>query len=256
MVKYTGRVPYHWLQNYSTSLESWFHHCQYFHENLRIYNTTHISSLHSTNNINIRKYRLLKNYKIINTLILSHSVIIFALAIMKTSIIISELDRNDFIKTLNLSLADRLKLDVLNHNNGSPDVFLNEITNWSNLPFLNRIVILVSSELIATQLYDFLLEKKQSYLSHTKISLQENLLQRSKSYDGTEEELSTKDLRKFKMQNTPAEIENYSEPKPHKIQTPKAVNKTRTLFKPELSIDTGVEKSSSVPSPTITLNSE
>ncbi|KAI5949284.1 hypothetical protein KGF54_005519 [Candida jiufengensis] len=106
----------------------------------------------------------------------------------KTSIIISNLHKDDFIKlskekepkliTKSLSLVDQIKLSVLNKD----DSIIQYINHWSNLPFLNRIIIIFKNEIKAKEILNFLqLELKP--FTYIKLSLQENLLTRSKSQD-------------------------------------------------------------------------
>lgn len=166
----------------------------------------------------------------------------------KTTIILSNLNREDFLsnnksyseyettsqpKRSSLSFVDRVKLNILNVSAPQPDYYLKNITHWSNLPFLSRVIIILSDEEVAANLYTYL----QDYLkesTYVKITLQENLLQRSKSLDGMKEAGDEHDvnslavLTKFKnyYSNTSSDSEDganspitdhsseYSEPKP------------------------------------------
>ncbi|CAK9442255.1 uncharacterized protein LODBEIA_P59980 [Lodderomyces beijingensis] len=108
----------------------------------------------------------------------------------KTSIIISNLEKEDFVKpaatqqprlgsiSKNLSLVDQIKLSVLN----SREEIIQHITYWSVLPFLHRVIIIFNDESTAKVTLSYLTELLQPY-RYIKISLQENLLQRSKSQD-------------------------------------------------------------------------
>ncbi|KAI5959806.1 uncharacterized protein KGF55_005038 [Candida pseudojiufengensis] len=106
----------------------------------------------------------------------------------KTSLIISNLHKDDFIKisnneepkliTKSLSLVDQIKLSVLN----SSDDIIQYITHWSNLPFLYRIIIIFKNETKAKEILTFL-KQELSNFPYIKLSLQENLLSRSKSQD-------------------------------------------------------------------------
>ncbi|KAI3406519.2 hypothetical protein KGF56_000651 [Candida oxycetoniae] len=153
----------------------------------------------------------------------------------KTSLIISNLNKNDFIipfpndndnnddatshqepklVSKNLSLVDQIKLSVLN----TGDDIMQHIVYWSVLPFLYRIIVIFDSEAIAKQTLDFLTELLKPY-SYIKISLQENLLQRSKSHDQVETSTSitndhlnvTKSLANFRaFHNDPKNNNNVS----------------------------------------------
>lgn len=243
----------------------------------------------------------------------------------RTTIIISNLNKNDFIvdgtatKTFcgkRLSLADQIKLSILNLENPDPvasaasddstepsgvaststnsgdseaspfntsttlyeDYYLNHIEYWTNLPFLNRIIVIFKDEQSAQAIYEFLNSKASDSLTllfpHVKVSQKENLLSRSKSFDSlikTSENLSvTKSLSNFKNLHNGSSY-NEPEPKPSNViedlgkigidlnqynnkdqidelrlppllTPPPGVTRTRsltkTLFKPDLSLDT------------------
>lgn len=209
---------------------------------------------------------------------------------MNTSIIISELSRDDFIKAEGetMSLVDKLKLEILNiDKDGDEDYFLSRISTWSNLPFLGRTIVILKDEESSQQLYDHLttnLRAKLGLNPQVKITLQANLLSRTKSFDGiNDENLLVEDLRKFKDYhhgNLPEDIKRYNEPEPQKFDF-RDLNKlgmevepqdaagvpqksvddfelrprsnTKTIFKPSLSLNTNVSTQESMPSPTITL---
>ncbi|CAI5760319.1 unnamed protein product [Candida verbasci] len=122
---------------------------------------------------------------------------------MKTSIIISNLHKDDFIinndnsliQTFkSLSFADQIKLKILNYNSN----IIDDISHWSNLPFLNRIIIIFKNEEIATEIYSYLQKGLADY--DVKITLQENLLKKSKSSESLfDDNLNvTKSLDNFK----------------------------------------------------------
>ena len=90
----------------------------------------------------------------------------------KTSVIISNLNKDDFIQngsdTLSLliaskklSLADQIKLLTLYYE----DDMTGKITHWSNLPFLGRIVIIFKEELTAEKVYNYLSGELQNIQS-------------------------------------------------------------------------------------------
>lgn len=203
-----------------------------------------------------------------------------------TSIIISNLLKEDFVSSSSgnnqMPIVDKVKLDVLNvDKNNDEDYFLNRITYWSTIPFLSRVVILLSDEKTAQELYDYLTNHRtQLELNDdVKINLQENLLVHSKSsdnlHDGEDGNLSTNDLKRFKHLNLtkpPPDIANYQEPQPQKfdakdmhrlgIDAPQdnATKKrsrslTKTLYKPDLKLNTNIGKvEGDQHSPTITLD--
>ncbi|EGV60547.1 hypothetical protein PSN45_001691 [Yamadazyma tenuis] len=206
---------------------------------------------------------------------------------MNTSIIISELSRQDFIKTNHpMSLVDQIKLEILNIDyQGDEDYYLNKISTWSNLPFLSRVIIILKDEESSKQLYHYInseIRSKYHLDPGVKVTLQENLLQRSKSFDGStadDDSLSVNMLKRFKAAHS-SETAKYQEPKPqifdvfsmHRLglhpqeadaeavtasdgsSMARSRSMTRTLFKPPLSIETNLHCQSSMPSPTITLD--
>lgn len=205
----------------------------------------------------------------------------------KTTIIISNLDKDDFVSdrksmTSKMSFVDQVKLNVLNLRSPSnisygEDYYLNMIEQWSNLPFLNRIIIIMKNEDLAKLLHKYL--TSGSLLpQHTKVSLQENLITKSKSYDsligGSHDSLSiTNRLSNFKrFHNEPSNAtEDYCEPEPQLFNAYEDLSKmgidlsdynnddqmqeliedsngngglkrtkslTKTLFKPDLKVNT------------------
>lgn len=140
----------------------------------------------------------------------------------RTSVIISNLSKDDFVRQNSpLSLADSIKLAVLNL---APDEdILPHISHWSNLPFLNRIIIIFDSEAHALPAYNFLSEAVSSdslsfsLPASVKVSLQENLLRRSKSNDNLREsnELNvTASLERFRSHHNSGTLSDYKEPEP------------------------------------------
>ncbi|EDK39962.2 hypothetical protein PGUG_04060 [Meyerozyma guilliermondii ATCC 6260] len=102
----------------------------------------------------------------------------------KTIVIVSSLNRDDFVVAGNrsISVVDEIKLNVLNQAvDGNRDYYLQHITSWSNLAFLHRIIIILDDETAAQQLSEFLASLHVS--SDARINLQENLLSRSRSFD-------------------------------------------------------------------------
>lgn len=107
----------------------------------------------------------------------------------KTIVIVSNLSRDDFVVAQSnvILLVDEIKLKVLNLVvDGNPNYYLQHITLWSNLPFLLRVIVIVDDEAAAEQLSEFLRSLGIQGLEHAKITLQENLLLRSKSFDNFE----------------------------------------------------------------------
>lgn len=104
----------------------------------------------------------------------------------RTTIILSDLPASVFQKnqTASLSLADEIKIFVLNSNasgnaSGSADV-ASQIYYFSTLASLQRIVIVFNNESIASQIY-MLLKSHQTFNSLGKISLSETLIKPPKS---------------------------------------------------------------------------
>lgn len=137
---------------------------------------------------------------------LSSAASLVSTALPKTTIIINNLHKNDFLVNTQprhvdfspnfrkLSLADQIKISILNleteaarDNKNDNDYYLNHIDHWSNLPFLNRIIVILKDENAAFNIYQYLTSDLESSLTslfpYIKVSLQENLLSRSKSAD-------------------------------------------------------------------------
>lgn len=225
----------------------------------------------------------------------------------KTTIIITNLAKDDFLAGSSLykqlSVADHIKLAVLNlapppsdaKDPLAEDYILNNINHWSNIPSLARIIIIFKNNESALYVYEYLKANITKFKSDKlKIHLQENLLQKSKSFDNLIHEdhtnLSvTKSLANFKNfhnSSSPTASEEYNEPEPKQFnvysdlsklgiditeyngQLPDANNTssirrtrslTKTLFKPDLKINTASSQlkktlPSSPQSPTITLD--
>lgn len=214
----------------------------------------------------------------------------------RTTIIVSNLAKGDFIREQgrSLSLADLIKLAILNLDLKA----VYDIIHWSNLPSLSRIIIIFLAPAAATRAYKFLestYEAGHSFaLPRTaKLSLQENLLQRSRSSDNLrEKELNvTASLENFRNFHNSGSGK-YEEPVPRQFDAygdlaklgidlsafnsqeqldelrtesssappspSKAIGRsrslTKTLFKPSLTVDTGGPTHRSPASPTITLD--
>lgn len=108
----------------------------------------------------------------------------------RTSIIISNLSKNDFIASPGhtLLLANEIKLSILNLDPIDTGDFVHSIVHWSELPFLSRIIIIFKTPEAAAHASLFLqLAYKGAGLltlpATVKLSLQENLLLRSKLSD-------------------------------------------------------------------------
>lgn len=214
----------------------------------------------------------------------------------RTSIVISNLDKQDFVAEAGsqLSLANQIKLALLNLPWKSTD-FIYEITYWSALPTLSRIIVMFKSEEAASVAYEYLRSPTEplSLPERIKVSLQQNLLLRSKLQDALHEssELAvTKSLANFR--NSFNKGNEYIEPEPQHFDALNDLARmgvdvtsfnseeqllelsssspslgssgsgigrlrslTRTLFRPEPMVDTS--KNTDVappPSPTITLD--
>ena len=87
------------------------------------------------------------------------------ITIPKTSLIISNLNKEDFVKpsssqdsqstkliSKNLALVDQIKLKVLNFE----DDIASHISHWSNLPFLSRVIVIFQNETTAKKIFEFL----------------------------------------------------------------------------------------------------
>ena len=172
---------------------------------------------------------------------------------LKTTLIITNLTKEDFLANKSYSeyqvtskreailFADKIKLEVLNlpyqPSKDAPieeDYYLSNIQHWSTLPFLSRIIIILHSENAAISLHQFLTSDKsiihQSALRETpvKVTLQENLLSRSRSQDSladNSDEKLLQVLKKFKKYyngQTDSEpgspiLNDYEEPEPKRI---------------------------------------
>lgn len=222
----------------------------------------------------------------------------------RTSIIVSNLSRDDFIPQQGhtVSLANQIKLSILNLDSEDYGDFIYNIVHWSDLPFLSRIVIIFKTPNAASYAYKFLesLYKGVGMLTlpeTAKLSLQENLLQRSSLSDALNEskELDvTSSLEKFRSFHNSGEAstKSYQEPEPQSFDpyadlqrlgidvsafnseaqleelressptTKTTTNNlgrsrsmTKTLFRPELHVNTAATKTGTPPkSPSITLD--
>lgn len=154
----------------------------------------------------------------------------------KTTVIVSNLPREAFLRNAGeqLSVADQIKLRVLNlrTDENEPDFYLQSIRYWLALPFLNRIIVIFTSPEAAANVRDYLLKNvegvsKDFSILKARISLQENLLARSKSFDllvreGDNSLAIVKDLSLFRNYHnsvaagSPISPE-YAEPAPHQF---------------------------------------
>lgn len=154
----------------------------------------------------------------------------------KTTVIVSNLPREAFLKTAgeHLSVADQVKLRVLNlrTDENDPDFFLLSIRYWLALPFLNRIIVIFNTSEAAENVRNYLSKNVDGLLKDlpilkARVSLQENLLAGSKSYDllvreGNSSLAVSKDLSLFRNYHnsvaagSPISPE-YAEPKPHQF---------------------------------------
>lgn len=189
----------------------------------------------------------------------------------RTTIIVSNLTKEDFVANGKaLSLASNLKLGVLNLP-GQPN-FSRQVTQWSELPFLCRIVAIFSTPAAAQLAYDYL---KASYSGNSlftlpqtaKLSLQENLLQRSRLVGGLSDETvlggsvgycepepqafdAQEDLKRLGI-----DVAALNETDEAPVGLGRSQSMTKTLFRPQLGVDTKVSKSPGAPSsPSITLD--
>lgn len=207
----------------------------------------------------------------------------------QTTVVISCLGVDDFVAApgRQLSLADQIKLALLNLSSEESDRELfQDIINWSNLPFLYRIVVIFNNGVSALKAYRYLKqlyhqEKPFILPSTAKISLQENLLRRSKLADTLSEDSALhlmNSLSKFKTSHGP--VDTYQEPEPQRLNTyddlmklgddvtrmnsndlinmlepNKSKSATKTLFRSKLQLSTsGTGGSVPLASPTITLD--
>ncbi|KAK6205295.1 uncharacterized protein RJT21DRAFT_14675 [Scheffersomyces amazonensis] len=167
----------------------------------------------------------------------------------KTTVIINNLHKNDFIidessnnfyvkSNKSLSLVDQIKLSILNlgdedgESNDANDYFINHIEHWSSMPFLSRIIIILKDEISALKIYNYLHKNLSKEYPYIKVSLQENLLSRSKSSDslthGNKESMNlSEDLSKFRsFHNSPNDsLNNYEEPKPYQFHVVQDLSK-------------------------------
>ncbi|KAL6451433.1 hypothetical protein SBY92_002773 [Candida maltosa Xu316] len=142
---------------------------------------------------------------------------------------LADINKQDFVKhysvpsttpqlvSKNLALVDQIKLTILNFS----DDIISHIAHWSNISFLNRIIVIFRDELTAENIYKFISDKLK-IIPYLKVTLQENLLTRSKSFDNMAENDSlnvVKSLNNFKnFYNDPKnDLNDYIEPEPAKF---------------------------------------
>lgn len=162
----------------------------------------------------------------------------------KTTIIISELSKSELLK-VSVTIKQYL-VDYQKQNNLTESQL---IENWSELPTLSRLVIIFTEQEYATDVFKHLVIA----LPNHKINLSESLLRRHKSFTSLEAPSSLEQ----------AQSSLYEEPKPaRKNEIKLGENETpRTLFKPDLSLNTELQPDLNNPSsreksprsPTITL---
>lgn len=153
---------------------------------------------------------------------------------MAETIIISNLHQDDFVASpkSQLSVANHIKLAILNLEPppGEPE-YAHNILHWLELAFLRRIIIIFKSVKAASRAFDFL-QSLQADLApagasapslalppSVKLSLQENLLLRSRLSDGLGEasELGVReDLERFRSKHS-LRLDGYHEPEPEKL---------------------------------------
>lgn len=142
-----------------------------------------------------------------------------------TSIIISNLAREDFVAAEGklLSLANQIKLAILNLPPVNDEDFVHNVTNWTNLPFLYRIIVIFKTPAAASLAYKFLESAYHSgasfrLLKTVKLSLQENLLKRSRLADALDESSElrvSKSLENFRNFHNLGGLQGeYQEPEP------------------------------------------
>lgn len=140
----------------------------------------------------------------------------------RTTIIISKLAKGDFLKdaSQSLSLADQIKLAILNLAPDSNGDFVHNIIHWSNLPSLSRIIIIFKTPAAAALAHLYLASAYDegamfALPRSAKLSLQANLLQRSKSFDSlNEKELAvSSSLENFRNFHNGC-VTEYQEPEP------------------------------------------
>ncbi|CAN3364164.1 hypothetical protein DICA1_D11606 [Diutina catenulata] len=96
----------------------------------------------------------------------------------KTCVIVTNLDKNDFVAGSHpVSVAEQIKVAVLADHSA-------DVEYWSTLPNLSRIIIILTSEQAASDVHNLLNQQFAAAHPHLKVVLQENLLSRSKSFDG------------------------------------------------------------------------
>lgn len=130
----------------------------------------------------------------------------------QTTIIISNLSKNDFVAQpgKQISLAGQIKIALLKLTTADSDHELyQDVVNWTDLPFLNRIVVIFNNGASAMAAYRYLegLYLKQNLFTlppTVNMSLEENLLRKSKLTDAlTEHTASTRESsNKFKSLNS------------------------------------------------------
>lgn len=187
----------------------------------------------------------------------------------RTTIIVSNLTKDDFLANgKKLSLANNLKIGVLNLPGQTN--FSRQVVQWSELPFLCRIVAIFSTPEAAQLAYDYLLDsyKGNSFFhlpTTAKLSLQENLLQRSKlvgavSGDSTEEDSGYHEPKPqafdvdSDLGRLGIDVSSLNETEPS-LGLGRSRSVTKTLFRPKLDLDTKVEGNPRAPlSPSITLD--
>ncbi|GEQ69017.1 hypothetical protein JCM33374_g2687 [Metschnikowia sp. JCM 33374] len=118
----------------------------------------------------------------------------------QTTVIVSNLDKSQFVasKQSNVSLAGHIKSALSDPQLYGPKSQAPHkiIAHWSELPFLNRIIAIFETEPDALCAYEFLRKTRTESSSKlpfvlpetARISLQENLLQKSKSSDSLTED--------------------------------------------------------------------
>lgn len=213
-----------------------------------------------------------------------------------TSIIISNLSKQSFTHQggdkNRLSFVDQLKSEIEDLP-GPTDAqahghryYEANLDLWSNIPFLNRVVIIMKDEKLASLLHNWLTQNKK-LPEEAKVTLQVNLLAHSplaESYDEGRSLTSNSSTSNFQSASGQSLYDSaeYSEPEPHHFDIERDLSKLgydkpsddnselegdgtklkksnsgrKTLFKPLLSLDTSTAKkahSSSLRSPTITL---
>lgn len=162
----------------------------------------------------------------------------------KTTIIISDLSKPELLK---VAVTIKQYLVEYQKQHGLSESQL--VENWSELPTLSRLVIILTEESYATEIYSHLTTALPNY----KVHLSESLIRRSKSEDSLQAPAN----------EDPLDSKLYREPKPtNKNEIKLEENQPpRTLFKPSLSLNTNTDspdlqdpaRERSPRSPTITL---